>query len=97
MPFSFAGAAARFGRGGKWQRDLAVAVLGALFMVLVDGLQGFPLLSDPAGDNDSPMRMVEVADLIVRSALHRKESRGLHYTTDYPEMLPAAVDTILAP
>ncbi|MBY8822554.1 L-aspartate oxidase [Sphingomonas colocasiae] len=41
--------------------------------------------------------LVEVADLIVRSALHRKESRGLHYTTDYPEMLPAAVDTILAP
>ncbi|MGV3482410.1 MAG: L-aspartate oxidase [Sphingobium sp.] len=41
--------------------------------------------------------LVEVADLIVRSALHRKESRGLHYTTDYPEMLPAAIDTVLAP
>jgi len=41
--------------------------------------------------------LVEVADLIVRSALHRKESRGLHYTTDYPKMLPIAVDTVLAP
>ena len=41
--------------------------------------------------------LVEVADLIVRSALHRKESRGLHYTLDYPEMLPQAVDTILVP
>ncbi|HEX2624857.1 MAG TPA: L-aspartate oxidase, partial [Sphingomicrobium sp.] len=41
--------------------------------------------------------LVEVADLIVRSALSRHESRGLHYTLDYPEMLPDAVDTILVP
>jgi L-aspartate oxidase len=41
--------------------------------------------------------LVEVADLIVRSALHRKESRGLHYTLDYPDTLPQADDTILAP
>jgi L-aspartate oxidase len=41
--------------------------------------------------------LVEVADLIVRSALHRKESRGLHYTLDYPDMLLTPVDTVLAP
>ncbi|MES2986568.1 MAG: L-aspartate oxidase [Pseudomonadota bacterium] len=41
--------------------------------------------------------LLESADLIVRSALHRKESRGLHYTIDYPETLPEAVDTILVP
>lgn len=41
--------------------------------------------------------LVEVAGLIVRSALARKESRGLHYTMDYPDMLPEAVDTILIP
>lgn len=41
--------------------------------------------------------LVEVADLIVRSALSRKESRGLHYTLDYPEMLAEARDTILTP
>jgi len=41
--------------------------------------------------------LIEVAALIVRSALHRKESRGLHYTTDYPETLVGAVDTVLVP
>jgi L-aspartate oxidase len=41
--------------------------------------------------------LVEVADLIVRCALTRKESRGLHYTLDYPGMLPEAKDTILVP
>jgi L-aspartate oxidase len=41
--------------------------------------------------------LVEVADLIVRSALSRHESRGLHYTTDYPDTLPDAFDTVLTP
>ena len=41
--------------------------------------------------------LVEVADLIVRSALSRKESRGLHYTLDYPDLLPEPRDTILVP
>jgi L-aspartate oxidase len=41
--------------------------------------------------------LVEVADLIVRSALGRHESRGLHYTLDYPDMLPQAKDTMLVP
>lgn len=38
-----------------------------------------------------------VADLIIKSAMARKESRGLHYTLDYPNMLPEARDTILQP
>lgn len=41
--------------------------------------------------------LVEVADLIVRSALKRKESRGLHYTLDYPDTLAIAEDTVLTP
>jgi L-aspartate oxidase len=36
-----------------------------------------------------------VAELIVECALQRKESRGLHYTLDYPALLPAAADTVL--
>jgi L-aspartate oxidase len=41
--------------------------------------------------------LLQSADLIVRSALKRKESRGLHYTLDYPKTLAKAVDTVLAP
>ncbi|WP_028080740.1 L-aspartate oxidase [Solimonas soli] len=39
--------------------------------------------------------LVRCADLIVRSALARQESRGLHYTLDYPDTLPEARPTIL--
>jgi L-aspartate oxidase len=41
--------------------------------------------------------LVEVADLIIRSALSRHESRGLHFTLDYPKTLPQAKDTVLVP
>ncbi|TFV90965.1 L-aspartate oxidase [Oxalobacteraceae bacterium OM1] len=41
--------------------------------------------------------LVDVASLIVESALSRRESRGLHYSTDYPETLPKALPTVLSP
>ncbi|MFT6265883.1 MAG: L-aspartate oxidase [Oleiphilaceae bacterium] len=41
--------------------------------------------------------LVTVADLIICSAIQRKESRGLHYTLDYPDTLEVASDTILTP
>ena len=41
--------------------------------------------------------LLQTAELIVNCALHRKESRGLHYTLDYPKTLDKAVDTILIP
>jgi L-aspartate oxidase len=41
--------------------------------------------------------LVQVADLIVMSALMRHESRGLHFSRDYPETLPVAQPTILVP
>ncbi|PJC02992.1 MAG: L-aspartate oxidase, partial [Gallionellales bacterium CG_4_9_14_0_8_um_filter_59_50] len=41
--------------------------------------------------------LVQTADLIVQSALSRHESRGLHYSKDYPQTLPVAKPTILSP
>jgi len=41
--------------------------------------------------------LLQCADLIVRSALKRHESRGLHYTLDFPATLPQARDTVLVP
>ena len=41
--------------------------------------------------------LVQVAELIIKSALNRKESRGLHYTLDFPDMLDEATITILKP
>jgi L-aspartate oxidase len=41
--------------------------------------------------------LLECADLIVRSALRRHESRGLHYSRDYPHTLAAGLPTILVP
>lgn len=41
--------------------------------------------------------LVTVAELIVRSAQSRHESRGLHFSRDYPDMLPNPKPTILSP
>ena len=38
-----------------------------------------------------------IAELIIRSAMERKESRGLHYSLDYKETSEVARDTVLVP
>ena len=41
--------------------------------------------------------LVQVADLIVKSAQLRRESRGLHFSRDYPALAAPAASTILVP
>lgn len=41
--------------------------------------------------------LLQTSELIVRSALAREESRGLHYNTDYPYLAEKPLDTILVP
>lgn len=40
--------------------------------------------------------LVQVAELIIRSALARKESRGLHYTLDFPDSAETTEPTVLS-
>ncbi len=39
--------------------------------------------------------LTTVAHMIIKSAMMRKESRGLHYTLDFPDLLPEIKDTVL--
>jgi len=39
--------------------------------------------------------IADVAELIIRSAEQRKESRGLHYMADYPDPAEQPVDTVI--
>ncbi len=41
--------------------------------------------------------LLQVAELIVQSAMERHESRGLHYSKDYPDLLKKAIPTVLYP
>ena len=39
--------------------------------------------------------LIQIADLIVKSAMQRRESRGLHYILDYPSQIPEPHNTVV--
>ena len=40
--------------------------------------------------------LVLVARIIIESALNRKESRGLHFTSDYPELNNESIPSVIS-
>ncbi len=65
--------------------------------LLQDEIHEFYALFHVSRDLLELRNLVQVADLIVMSALLRHESRGLHYSRDYPDLLAQARPTLLSP
>jgi L-aspartate oxidase len=67
--------------------------------VLREEIEGYYWRYTLSADLIELRNIAQVAELIIRCALDRRESRGLHYTLDFPEPDPrlAGVDTVLAP
>ena len=62
-----------------------------------------PPLDQPATRLVNEMKKLAIsvrsrkAPKIIKSAMKRKESRGLHFNIDYPKLLDEAKDTVLIP
>lgn len=65
--------------------------------ILRDEVQDYYIKHNVTKDMLELRNLVLVSDLIIACALQRKESRGLHFTLDYPELESEPVDTILDP
>ncbi len=65
--------------------------------ILRDEVQDYYIKHSVTKDMLELRNLVLVSDLIIACAMQRKESRGLHFTLDYPELAPDPVDTILDP
>jgi L-aspartate oxidase len=51
---------------------------------------------DVTRESQEFVNLLDCAEMIVRSALIRRESRGLHFCSDYPGTSPASVSTVLS-
>ena len=65
--------------------------------VLREEIRDYYRRNKVTNDNLELRNIALVAELIINCALHRRESRGLHYTIDYPESSKEAKDTVLRP
>lgn len=65
--------------------------------LLRDEIRDYYVHHRVTNDNLELRNLALVSELIITSALQRKESRGLHFTLDHPDMNETAIDTILVP
>lgn len=65
--------------------------------ILRDEVQDYYIRHQVTKDMLELRNLVLVSELIIACAIRRKESRGLHFTLDYPELAADAVDTVLDP
>jgi L-aspartate oxidase len=65
--------------------------------LLRDEIRDYYIRHRVTNDNLELRNLALVSELIINCALQRRESRGLHFTLDYPDLLPEAVDTVLTP
>ena len=65
--------------------------------VLREEIRDYYRRNKVTNDNLELRNIALVAELIINCALHRRESRGLHYTIDYLESSNEAKDTVLRP
>ncbi len=65
--------------------------------ILRDEVQDYYIKHRVTKDMLELRNLVLVSELIIACAIQRKESRGLHFTLDYPELTANPTDTILNP